>query len=1720
MNLQTHHSGQISGQVPNQSGTSSSGIHQQNVNRVPGQMQNPIMHRNASNMDPSIVNSRIQMQQKILQFLMNRQGQQSQQVSNKKMIDLVKRFEDALFKSAATKEEYLDLGTLRNRLLFLIQRVPLSNQNQQSQHANSSPSIGTMIPTPGLQQQGSSLATHSNSNTIAPSTVNSGSFLPTVNGSSGSVHGAFTGRYQHPSAFSANYGGNNMGTSRGVQRMTSQMIPTPGFNDSNNNNVNNNSNNQSFMNVESDNNVGAFEAVESTIVSQPMQQKQQFRVQNNRNLHNLGGHMDGGIRSTLQKKSYGLPNGSLNGGLGMTGNNVSLMNGPGTTDGYLTGTIYGNTRKPMHQPFDQHQRPIIQGDGYGNTQDDASGSENLYVPVTSVGSMTNSQSLNAVSMQSMPERNSHLMTDQSAMHAQQVTNMKPQSVDHSDRLNFNSQYSVRENLVQPQQPPQFEQQPSHQFQSQQLIQHQAQQKHQSENQILLKKESFSQSQLSSNMVPEANGNEHPVEGLQSLVSSPFQFSDMQSQFQPNLMEDHSRATQFSHPSAAQGVSSPLTQTSDQMQQTLGSQRLAANSQDALHSQGYSQSQDVIRVSGRRSHDPNVKDKFDQRLTGQDAAELNNLSLEESVVGHTDASRPAEPPKMNNSVCRSNNLTREKQFKNQGRWLLFLRHARRCPSPAGQCLERYCLVAQKLIKHMDRCKLLICPDPRCRATRTLLNHNQKCRDAKCPVCIPVRNFIQGQLKNIARSDFNSSLPAIVSGSCKSHDTAEIAARTVQKTIPVIAENREDLQPSTKRMKLDHGSQTHAPESESSVALVSAVNEPPLQDAQHVEHHHKTHVPMKSEVIEVKMEIPKSVSQLIPKIVEKKKDNLDHTYIKKPEGDSIKSNNPTGFGVQDVIKIEKEMAQAKRESMSVSTETASKSGKPKIKGVSMTELFTPEQVREHITGLRQWVGQSKAKAEKNQSMEHSMSENSCQLCAVEKLTFEPPPTYCTPCGARIKRNAMYYTIGAGETRHFLCIPCYNEARGDTIVVEGTTILKARMEKKKNDEETEEWWVQCDKCELWQHQICALFNGRRNDGGQAEYTCPNCYIEEVERGERMPLPQSAVLGAKDLPRTILSDHIEQRLFAKLKQERQDRARLHGKSYDEVPGADSLVVRVVSSVDKKLEVKPRFLEIFQEENFPIEFPYKSKVVLLFQMIEGVEVCLFGMYVQEFGSECQQPNHRRVYLSYLDSVKYFRPEVKAVTGEALRTFVYHEILIAYLEYCKMRGFTSCYIWACPPLKGEDYILYCHPEIQKTPKSDKLREWYLAMLRKATKENIVVELTNLYDHFFVSTGECKAKVTAARLPYFDGDYWPGAAEDIIFQLQQEEDGKKQHKKGPIKKTITKRALKASGQMYLSGNASKDLMLMHKLGETISPMKEDFIMVHLQHACTHCGTLMVSGNRWVCRQCKKFELCDKCYEAEQKREDRERHPIHHKDIHAFYPIEITDVLDDTKDKDEILESEFFDTRQAFLSLCQGNHYQYDTLRRAKHSSMMVLYHLHNPTAPAFVATCNMCTLDIETGQGWRCETCPEYDLCNACYQKDGGIGHPHKLTNHPSNDRDAQNKEARQLRVTQLRKMLELLVHAYQCRSPLCKYPNCRKVKGLFRHGMYCKIRASGGCLLCKKMWYLLQLHSRACKESECNVPRCRDLKEHMRRLQQQSDSRRRAAVMEMMRQRAMEVAGT
>eukprot|EP00775_Hariotina_reticulata_P014539 gene14539-14667_t len=124
----------------------------------------------------------------------------------------------------------------------------------------------------------------------------------------------------------------------------------------------------------------------------------------------------------------------------------------------------------------------------------------------------------------------------------------------------------------------------------------------------------------------------------------------------------------------------------------------------------------------------------------------------------------------------------------------------------------------------------------------------------------------------------------------------------------------------------------------------------------------------------------------------------------------------------------------------------------------------------------------------------------------------------------------------------------------------------------------------------------------------------------------------------------------------------------------------------------------------------------------------------------------------------------------------------------------------------------------------------------------------------------------------------------------------------------------------------------------------------------------------------------------------------------------------KDLDVDLGSEFFETRQAFLSLCQGNHYQFDSMRRAKHSSMMVLYHLHNPEAPAFSSTCNFCHVEIEPGTGLRAL----FQHAVQCQQKVTGGCHLCK-------------------------KMWCLLnLHAKSCTTSDCPVPRCRELKDLRR----------------------------------------------------------------------------
>jgi hypothetical protein len=225
--------------------------------------------------------------------------------------------------------------------------------------------------------------------------------------------------------------------------------------------------------------------------------------------------------------------------------------------------------------------------------------------------------------------------------------------------------------------------------------------------------------------------------------------------------------------------------------------------------------------------------------------------------------------------------------------------------------------------------------------------------------------------------------------------------------------------------------------------------------------------------------------------------------------------------------------------------------------------------------------------------------------------------------------------------------------------------------------------------------------------------------------------------------------------------------------------------------------LRRYSNERYPTSFPVRSKCIALFQKIHGADTLLFSMYVYEYGQKCPAPNRRRVYISYLDSVQYFEPK-------CYRTLAYQAILIEYLRFVKERGFHTAHIWSCPPTPGDDYIFYCHPTHQLTPREDMLRTWYHQMLERAKALGVVIRTTTLYEEYFTKDGfetHSGPKNNPTCLPYFEGDYIPGEIENII------------------------RTQRNAGKAFASDSADE---VMQRLGHNLGKMKDNFIVVHLRN----------------------------------------------------------------------------------------------------------------------------------------------------------------------------------------------------------------------------------------------------------------------------------------------------
>jgi len=673
------------------------------------------------------------------------------------------------------------------------------------------------------------------------------------------------------------------------------------------------------------------------------------------------------------------------------------------------------------------------------------------------------------------------------------------------------------------------------------------------------------------------------------------------------------------------------------------------------------------------------------------------------------------------------------LKQRQQRLLLLRHASKCPIPEGNCtITPHCAQMKTLWKHIGICKNPHCLVAHCVSSRYVLAHYHRCKKDDCPVCQPVKAITQRSVD-------------------KNGHPLRSGANLMQGRYH-IAGGKNDIDPKFARTCIS-GTGPSLPLSMTNDAIVQHLSALKVEWLQH-----------------------NALPVLRKLMVEKKynkgafNDPVDPLALNIPHYTSIISN-PMDLGT-----IRKKLEDFKYTSLKdfvldieLVFTNALKFNPPESE-FHCRSLSLSIESKKQLAGLEvKMKSHGRKKGEKCPLCFEEADCTVCHLCERGCISFEPKALFCSGnprdnCqsanGGRIARNANYYT-GAGFS-YVWCNDCFDKHKGDFVVASGQRFQKSLLVKKKNNELFAEPWVSCDVCDKWVHQVCALFNPRKNAANNGSYVCPTCLVSKrqihdskvkapevvASKGKGVTENNSSepaafmtgkhVPGVRDLEHSHLGMFLEKWVRERVDKFQQDERDNTSKIDlgDIGPDSSKFHVRVMSNCDEKCVVKQSVKQLMPE--YPDHFDYRSRCILLYQELDGVDVLFFAMFVQEYGSECPPPNNRKIYIAYLDSVYYFRPR-------RMRTTIYHELLLAYLEYSRRNGFTSAYIWACPPPNNrDDYIIHCHPEDQKVQTPDRLKKWYHLMVRTGAANNIFTSSCPLFEEHFEGTGEKKPSSKSSK----------------------------------------------------------------------------------------------------------------------------------------------------------------------------------------------------------------------------------------------------------------------------------------------------------------------------------------------------------------------------------------
>ncbi|VDD76537.1 unnamed protein product [Mesocestoides corti] len=701
-----------------------------------------------------------------------------------------------------------------------------------------------------------------------------------------------------------------------------------------------------------------------------------------------------------------------------------------------------------------------------------------------------------------------------------------------------------------------------------------------------------------------------------------------------------------------------------------------------------------------------------------------------------------------------------------------------------------------------------------------------------------------------------------------------------------------------------------------------------------------------------------------------------------------------------------------------------------------------------------------------------------CGREFVHYPHVLTCLTDKSCNINRDDVYYVYeNSGDNKkqdlldkYIVCERCYQSAV-NTITIDDQSspvhLKKSLFEKQTNNTIVHEKFVNCRECGRKWHKVCACHMDEIWPSG---FVCKTCITELgcCRSPNRFT--------AKRLPTCKLSDFLEKRVNDFLKKKESQ--------------TSEVIIRVLASANKTVEVKKYMRKMYSDcGKFPMSFPYRAKVIFAFQELDGQEVCFFGLYVQEYSSDCPAPNKRRVYIAYLDSVYFFQPK-------QYRTDVYHEILEGYLLYAKKQGFATAHIWACPPGEGDDYIFHMHPPDQKIPKPKRLQDWYRKMLQKAHNERIVADYNNIYQDAYDTN--C---LTPTDIPYFDGDLWPNTLEEL---LKAAEESRRKLREEELTRVDADDYGDDFGDDADSNQGSLDYDRKPgsagSCGGNVSDSKKKTKKRKMKRTTS---ALSIAGG---CSKRKRLSTATTSGDTEAEVQRRLEEMLQ-RNAEAFLTITLhprsqVASLQPIKDPDPLFSSELMECRDTFLSRCRERHLEFSTLRRAKFSTLAFLYDIHTENKDAFVYSCNCCQREIESPR--QCKQCPNFYLCDNCFKT---RNHPHPMEKVVISEDNASPAAVQQSDRLKMERCVKLLEHTCCCRDANCRNQACRDMKRRLEH--FRTQHDRNKCCWCRPLHRILAAHSTKCNDSKCQVVFCA----HYKTLKKQQESQQRLRKLQTLRRR-------